>query len=198
MKRNNYSDNMGGIVALVIGIFLCMGMGFVAGVNTCGKMIWALLKSARRFVTGYLTGTDEDRSSLALSLKSTVKTAAIALVIVLVSGFCVNILFDNVVRAIFSFVPNFLLDAIGFLALGVGVRTVVGISEKLGVRQDVTQKARKMVEFGMSALMPVALYRFVRYATPEGISLILACGIASWAYRQVNAYRAQKAAAAAN
>lgn len=26
MKRNNYSDNMGGIVALVIGIFLCMGM----------------------------------------------------------------------------------------------------------------------------------------------------------------------------
>ena len=55
-----------------------------------------------------------------------------------------------------------------------------------------------MVEFGMSALMPVALYRFVRYATPEGISLILACGIASWAYRQVNAYRAQKAAAAAN
>lgn len=198
MKRNNYSNNMGGIVSLVIGIFLCVGMGFVAGVKTCSKMIWVLLKSARRFVTSYLTGTDEDRSALALSFKSNIKTAAIALVIVLVSGFCVNILFDNVVRTIFSFAPNFLLDAVGFLVLAVGVRAVVSVSEKLGVRQDVTQKARKLVEFGMSALMPVALYRFVRYATPEGISLILTCGIASWAYRQINAHRAQKAAAAVN
>lgn len=198
MKKNYNNGEMGGIVSLVIGIALCLVMGLVAGVKTCGRMIWGLLKSARRFITGYLTGSDADRSALALSLKSTLKTFAIALVIVLVSGFCVNVLYDGIIRKIFSFAPEFLLGAVGFLALGVGVRAVVAVCEKLGVRQDVTQKARKLVEFGMSALMPVAVYKFVRYATPEGISLILACAIASWAYRQVNAYRAKKAAVAAN
>lgn len=197
MKKNNYNnENVGGIVALILGVILCVGIGLVAGVKTCGKMIWSLLKSARRFITGYLTGTDADRSTLTSSLKSTLKTMAIALAIVLIGGTCINILF-NAVREVYilGFIPKFVMDAIGYLALGIGLRAIVWAAEKMGLRSDVTMKIRKMVEFGMSALVPVATFRFLDHVSTAGIYLILSTCIASWGYRKINEWRASADAA---
>lgn len=198
MKRNmNSNGEMGGVVALVIGIFLCGGMGLVAGLKTCGKMVLNLLKAGRRFITSYLTGSDANRSTLAKSLVSTLKSSAIALAIVVVTAVCANILYGATLRSLFSFVPKCLLDAIGFLTMGIAGRAVVGVCEKLNMRIDVTQKARKVIEFGMSALMPVAVFKFCSNFTTEGIYLMIATGLASWAYREINKYRAGKAAKAA-
>ena len=197
MKKNNYNnENVGGIVALILGVILCVGIGLVAGVKTCGKMIWSLLKSARRFITGYLTGTDADRSTLTSSLKSTLKTMAIALAIVLIGGTCINILF-NAVREVYilGFIPKFVMDAIGYLALGIGLRAIVWAAEKMGLRSDVTMKIRKMVELGMSALVPVATFRFLDHVSTAGIYLILSTCIASWGYRKINEWRASADAA---
>lgn len=197
MKKNN--NEMGGIVALVLGAILCVGMGLVTGVKTCGKMIWALLKSARRFITGYLTGPDADRSTLISSLKSTLKTITIALAIVLVGGVCVNILF-GAAREIYilSFIPKFVMDAIGYLAFGIGLRAIVWVAEKVGLRSDVTVKVRKLVEFGMSALVPVALIQFLDHMSTEGVFLIFSTCIASWGYRKINEWRADAATPAAS
>ena len=193
MKRVN--NNIGGIAALVIGVIVFTWKGFIAGVKTCGGMIFSLLKSVRVFITAYLTGSDEDRKNLINSLKSTLKTSVMALAIVVGGGICITTLFDALIRTRFGFIPNFLLDAIGYLALGLLTRAIIKAAEKMSIRSDVTTKARKMVEFGMSALVPYAVISFVRYATTEGIFLILSVCIASMLYRQLNKLRAEMAAA---
>lgn len=196
MKKN--STEMGGIATLIIGIIVCAWTSFAAGLKTCCRMIFSMFKSARRFVTAYLTGTDEDRSNLINSLVSTLKTSAMALAIVLVSGVCIRTLFDALIRARFTFIPGLLMDAIGYLSLGLLLRVVVRLAEKLSVRTDVTNKVRKLIEFGMSAMVPLAIWSFLDYATAEGISLILSCCIASLGYRKINEIRAAKAIPAAN
>lgn len=116
MKNNNFET--GGVVALVLGVILTVWMSLVVSVKSCIGMIVPLIKSAWKSFRLYLSGTDEDRRNLINSGKSFVKTSAIALAIVLVSGFCINVLVDGTTRVFLAFLPKFLLDAIGYLALG--------------------------------------------------------------------------------
>jgi len=193
MKPNTNTNDMGGIGALIAKILLSIWTAFFSGLKTCGSMIFSVFKAARRSITLYLSGSDADRSNLRASLISTLKTTAIALAIVLAAGVCINTLFSALIRATFTFVPVFLMDAIGYLFLGTLLRVVVQIAEKLSVRSDVSVKARKMIEFGMSALVPVAIWNFVNNATTAGIYMLFSSVIASWGYRIINEIRARMA-----
>lgn len=195
MKKNGCE--MGGVAALVLGVILGVWMNFIAGIKTCGRMIASLLRSARKSITTYLTGSDEDRTNLTNSLKSTLMTSAMALAIVLVGGVCINILFDALIRSTFTFIPAFLMNAIGYLTVGILLRVVVRMAEKLNMRIDVTNKARKIIEFVISAMVPVAICAFITKVTAEAIWLILSCCIASWGYRKINEVRASMATAEA-
>ena len=166
----------------------------VRSVKDTASALWKVIKAAITNIRLYSGADSLERDLRKTSCKMSLKTWTVSAAAVILVCFGIWGIFNATVGKLLHFLPAFILDAAGYLAVMLLLDAAIKTAERLSLRTDVVCHMRQIMKFAVGAAIPWLI--LVNFRNPSDLNALklLSCYMAFMADAGYKKIRKGKAA----
>ena len=140
--------------------------------------LWKVIKAAVTNIRLYVGASSLERDLQKASYKASLKTWTVSAAAVIPVCFGILGIFSATVGSLLHFLPAFVLDAAGYLAVMLLLDVAIKTAERLSLRADVVCNMRKLMRFIVGAAIPWMILSYFRNPSDQNALNLLSCYMA--------------------